>query len=190
MLFWPLLVALFAVSVGLGRVRLSPLRTHHWLLLLIGLTQIPIEGAAIVVAWLQALGWRRDRGESLSSAQFDFIQLSLVALTFAALFAMYLSIREGLLGTPQMQISGNGSNSAVLNWYQDRVANGPPILWVFSVPVIVYRIAMLFWALWLAQALLRWLRWGWECFCTGVIWRPLRTPPKPLEQVSIPVEPD
>ena len=89
-----------------------------------------------------------------------------------------------------MQISGNGSNWAVLNWYQDRAANGPPIVWVFSVPVIVYRIAMLFWALWLAQALLRWLRWGWECFCTGAIWRPLRTPPKPLEQVSIPVEPD
>jgi len=32
--------------------------------------------------------------------------------------------------------------------------------WVISVPLLVYRLAMLAWALWLALALLRWLRWG------------------------------
>jgi hypothetical protein len=186
-LFWPLLVSLIAVSAGLGRVRLSPLRTHHWMLLLIGLTQIPIEGAAVVVAWLLLLGWRSERGDSLPNAGFNFLQLLLVGLTVAALFAMYLSIHRGLLGTPEMQIAGNGSHSAMLNWYQDRADSGPPVAWVFSVPVIAYRIAMLGWALWLAQALLRWLRWGWECFGNGVMWRPLRSPAKPHEQESIPV---
>jgi len=43
--------------------------------------------------------------------------------------------------------------------------------WVISVPLLVYRLAMLAWALWLAIALLRWLRWGWECVTTGGGWR-------------------
>ncbi|NIN01182.1 MAG: hypothetical protein GTO24_24740 [candidate division Zixibacteria bacterium] len=33
---------------------------------------------------------------------------------------------------------------------------------------------MLAWALWLALAMLRWLRWGWGCFSHNAIWRPIR----------------
>jgi len=35
---------------GLGRVRSTPLRAHHWLLLGIGLTQVPIAAAALALA--------------------------------------------------------------------------------------------------------------------------------------------
>jgi hypothetical protein len=73
-----------------------------------------------------------------------------------------------------MQIAGNGSNAHLLRWYQDRASAAPAQAWLFSVPVLVYRLAMLAWALWLAQALLRWLRWGWQCFTSGELWRPLR----------------
>jgi hypothetical protein len=37
----------------------------------------------------------------------------------------------------------------------------------------VYRIVMLLWALWLSFVLLRWARWGWECFSAQGLWRPL-----------------
>jgi hypothetical protein len=30
---------------------------------------------------------------------------------------------------------------------------------------------MLAWALWLANTLLNWLRWGWNCFTTDGMWR-------------------
>ena len=43
-LFWPLLVVLAAVAVGLGRVGYTPLRAQHWLLLGLGLTQVPLRG--------------------------------------------------------------------------------------------------------------------------------------------------
>jgi hypothetical protein len=33
---------------------------------------------------------------------------------------------------------------------------------------------MLAWALWLAMALVGWLRWAWSCFSADEIWRPLR----------------
>jgi hypothetical protein len=36
---------------------------------------------------------------------------------------------------------------------------------------------MLAWALWLANSLLNWLRWGWGCFSAGGLWR---KSPRPL----------
>jgi len=173
-LFWSMLVALSAIAFGLSRLRVTPLRFHEWLLLGVGLTQVPIAAAALVALWLLALGWRAQRGTALPGRWFDLLQLVLVALSGAALVALLFSIHRGLLGSPEMQIAGNGSTSALLRWYQDRAIATPARAWLFSVPVLVYRLAMLAWALWLAQALLRWLRWGWECFSHGELWRPLR----------------
>jgi hypothetical protein len=62
----------------------------------------------------------------------------------------------------------------------------PAQAWLFSVPVLVYRLAMLAWALWLAQALLRWMRWGWQCFSSGELWRPLREERPRLEEPDAP----
>jgi hypothetical protein len=30
---------------------------------------------------------------------------------------------------------------------------------------------MLAWSLWLALALLSWLKWGWSCFASGDLWK-------------------
>jgi hypothetical protein len=43
----------------------------------------------------------------------------------------------------------------------------------------VYRAAMLAWALWLAMAVLRWMKWALRAWTTGGFWRPLRKP-KPV----------
>jgi hypothetical protein len=178
-LFWSILVALAALALGLSRLHLTPLRFHEWLLLGIGLTQVPIGAAAVVAVWLLALGWRSERGTAVPGRWFDLLQLVLVALSGAALLALLFSIHRGLLGSPEMQISGNGSTASLLRWYQDRTIATPAQSWLFSVPVLVYRLAMLAWALWLAQALLRWLRWGWQCFTAGELWRPLRQNDRP-----------
>jgi ABC-type Na+ efflux pump permease subunit len=47
-----------------------------------------------------------------------------------------------------------------------------PQVWVISWTSWIYRFAMLIWALWLAFALLGWLRWGWHCFSYQELWRP------------------
>jgi hypothetical protein len=176
-LFWSLLVAAILLALGLGRVRLTPLGWGSWLLLFVGLTQIPVFLSLIIVGWLCALGWRRDNTATASNAAFDMLQLLLAAWTAIALFVLIFAIRQGLLGLPDMQISGNGSNGLLLRWYQDRSAESIPTAWMISVPLSLYRLAMLAWALWLARALVRWLRWGWECFSHDGIWRPLREPP-------------
>jgi len=173
-LFWSFVAVLVVIALALGRIPFTPLRFYHWLLLGLGLTQVPIEAAAIVVVWLLALGARGDLGLLIPGRWFDLAQIGLVFLTVFALTALVVSIQGGLLGLPEMQVSGNGSSGFDLRWYEDRTGQLLPTAWVISVPVLYYRIAMLIWALWLAQALLGWLRWGWGCFTRGEVWRPLR----------------
>lgn len=178
-LFWSVLGVLALVAWGLSRVPGVPLRFHHWLLLGVGLTQVPVWMGALVAGWLLALAWRRARGAALEPGAFDAVQIALVAGTALALWALFAAIRQGLLGAPEMQIGGNGSNAGHLAWYQDRSAGEVPAARVYSVPLFVYRAAMLAWASWLASALLRWLRWGWESFSEGGLWRPLARRGKP-----------
>lgn len=172
-LFWSLLAIIVLLAVGLSRISFTPLRFHHWLLLGIGLTQIPLWMAFIVVGWLLALGLRKNWQHASAGKVFNLVQIGLVLLTLLALSVLFFAIQQGLLGLPNMQISGNRSYGAVLRWYQDRSSASLPQAWVLSVPLLVYRLLMLSWALWLAFALLRWLRWGWDCFSQQGLWRPL-----------------
>lgn len=180
-LFWPLLVVYLAIAVVLGGTRIAPLRTHQWLLLAVGLTQVGVVWAASVPLWLLALGWRRRHGGRIPGRWLDLAQLGLVLLTLAALAALLASIRAGLLGLPEMQVAGNGSSAELLRWYQDRTRGPLPQPALLSVPLFVYRALMLAWALWIAQALVGWLRFGWSAASTGELWRPLRRPRRDLE---------
>ena len=170
-LFWGLLLVFALVAVALGRFGLTPLRAGHWFLLSLGLTQVPVWWAAVVVGWLLALGWRKRQGASIGRFAFRALQVVLAVWTLVALASLFASIEAGLLGLPHMQISGNGSSAEHLQWFHDRMAGALPQMWAVSVPLMVYRLAMLLWALWLASALLSWLRWGWECFSEGGLWR-------------------
>jgi hypothetical protein len=174
-LFWSLLLVALLLALGLGRVPLTPLGWGSWFLLFVGMTQIPIWASGIVVAWLMLLGWRRANAELASSAgAFDALQLLIVGLTLLAGVTLIFAVQQGLLGYPDMQIRGNGSSSDLLRWYDDRSGDVLPTPWLVSVPLLVYRLVMLAWALWLARALVRWLRWGWDCFSEQGLWRPFR----------------
>lgn len=166
-LFWGLLLVFALIAVALGRFGATPLRAGHWFLFSLGLTQVPIWSAALVVGWLLALGWRKRQGAALAWRPFRALQIALGILTVLALSSLFASIEAGLLGLPQMQISGNGSSAEQLRWFHDRAADALPQMWAISVPLMVYRLAMLLWALWLASALLAWLNWGWGCFSEG-----------------------
>jgi hypothetical protein len=180
-LFWSLLAVALLVALALGRLPLSPLGATSWLFLFVGLTQVPIWLAIAIAGWLVALGWRRAH-PPVGDIAFNLLQTVLVALTALALAGLVFAIQQGLLGAPDMQIAGNGSTRELLRWYQDRSLAQLPGAFAFSVPLLVYRLAMLAWALWLAHALLGWLRLGWESFGTGGLWRSgalTRRPAKP-----------
>jgi len=170
-LFWGELIVILLIAIGLGRVKMTPLRTWHWILLGIGLSQTSIVTAVIVVGWLFAIGWREHMKESVSKTKFNSIQVLLGLLTLVALVNLFGAVEQGLLGYPDMQVSGNLSNAYDLKWYQDRAEALTPSAWVLSVPLLAYRILMLLWSLWLAFALLSWLKWGWQAFSKNGLWQ-------------------
>lgn len=183
-LFWSLLVVITLFAFGLSRIPFTPLRFHAWLLLGIGLSQVSLWMALIVVAWLLALGLRGRWQHTGLGLRFNLAQIGLVLLSLLALCLLFLAVQQGLLGSPDMQISGNGSYGNMLRWYQDRSADLLPQAQVLSVPLWVYRGLMLGWALWLAFALLGWLRWGWRCFSFQGLWRPIHWRQKPASIIN------
>jgi hypothetical protein len=183
-LFWSLLVVVALLAAGLARLRITPLRWRHWMLLGVGLTQVPAAVAALVAGWLLTLGWRRERGAALGDRAFRNLQRLIVLWTPLALAGLFFAIEQGLLGWPEMQVRGNGSSASELLWYQDRSGAALPRALLLSVPLLVYRAAMLAWALWLALALLGWLRWGWSAFSEGGLWRSSR-PARPAKAQEV-----
>lgn len=173
-LFWALLAIYLPAALLLGRLSISPLKGHQWFLIGLGLTQAHFAVVLIVVAWLLLLGWRRQHVAD-HWLGFNAIQILTVVATLVALACLVLAVEQGLLGVPEMQIAGNGSSSDRLIWFQDTCEHVLPQVSVYSVPLFVYRLAMLFWALWLASSLPEWLRRGWESFSTGGLWRHRKT---------------
>ncbi|MCK5522228.1 MAG: hypothetical protein KAI83_03750 [Thiomargarita sp.] len=171
-MIWGILIVIVLLSIGLGQVSLTPLNTFHWLLLGVVLSQVEIPLMLCVVGWLMMLGWRAQMSpDDKTALKFNAIQIGIILLTIVALSTLLLAIQKGLLGHPNMHIAGNGSSAYYLRWYEDRTGGLLPQVWVFSLSMWVYRIAMLLWALWISFALLRWLRWGWSCFSTHGLWK-------------------
>lgn len=169
-LIWGVLIVIVLFSIILGRIPITPLKHWHWFLLLLGLSQIPIASAVCVVVWLIALGIR-EKKQITSPTYFNTSQIGLGLLTLISLILLFIAVQQGLLGSPDMQITGNYSSAFNLNWYQDRNNQFLPIATVVSVPLMYYRVLMLLWSLWLAVSLLNWLKWGWTCFSNNGLWK-------------------
>ena len=178
-LFWGVLIVILVLAVALGYTSITPLTTLSWILLGVGLSQVPIWMSLIVVAWLFSLGLRQKIISKDNNMLFNITQVGIGALTFLALICLFVVIQQGLLGSPDMQVAGNGSSAYNFNWYQDRNNSQLPQAWLLSVPTMVYRLLMLAWALWLAFSLLRWLKWGWQQFSEAGVWRDVNVKPAP-----------
>lgn len=170
--FWAILIVAILVALVLGSSRLSPLNRTEWALLAIGLTQVHIVAAMFVVGWLFLLAYRGTQdSRRLPNWVFNLRQLGIVFVTIVSLIILLFAVGMGLLGHPDMFIVGNQSSRTYLQWFQPRGGLELPSVQVISVSVWYYRLLMLFWALWLAASLLRWLKWCWTQFSTDGMWK-------------------
>ena len=170
--FWVILAFAILAALILGGIKDSPLGRIQWVLLAIGLTQVPVIAGLFVVVWLFAIAWR----QRLDPTQiriwwFNLRQIFLILMTAIALGILVAAVGKGLLGEPEMYINGNGSYRTHLKWYQPRVGVDLPQPVIVTVSVWYYRLLMLLWSLWLAFAVLGWLSKGWKAFVSGGVWR-------------------
>lgn len=175
-LFWGELVILILLSLLLGRVPCTPLRAQHWLLIGLGLLQVPLFTGATVLGWFLALGYRQSGPELRHFALFNLRQIVLVIWTLMMVLGLLEAIRVGLTVSPEMAIVGNGSHGgqdALLRWYADRADRLMPQAVVWSLPVLAYKLFMLLWSLLLAVNLVGYLPWAYRAFSEWGLWRPM-----------------
>lgn len=173
-LFWGILIVIVLISYALGRIKGTPLNSLQWILLGFGLSASGPWGLVIIAGCIFALRARGDiKPDSMSLRLFNFMQVGLIILVFITVSTLFGVIEQGLLGSPEMQITGNGSNSYQLNWFSDRIAPVIPEATFISVPVYVYRLLMLAWSIWLAFAIVKWAQWGWSNYTKHGYWKSL-----------------
>ncbi len=176
-LYWgELVVALvlaFLLTFLLARRGWTSLRFHHWFLLVLGFSTFSWTALALIVCWLLALDWRQRAGALAQwrAWQFNGMQVGLALLSVVALVCLIAVIPSGLLGMPDMGVAGHGSYGNRLSWFSDQSGGTLPVVAIVTLPMWVYRAAMLVWALWLAQALIGWLRRGLAGWMQGGYWR-------------------
>lgn len=161
-LFWSLFGVLAVVALVLGHYRLTPLGTMSWFVLLLGVAPSSFLSAMLLVGCF--IGFSQmprilKRFPDLRNLEWAPKAL-MIALALMATGVLWGSVQTALLGFPDMLITGNASTVFNLHWYQDRFENQPEPAWAFSISLTAYRALMLVWALWMAFATVRWLRWG------------------------------
>ncbi len=181
-LLWSQLLVLLLVAWVLARWAPTPLRWYHWLLLGLGFSTFAWTAFALVAAWLIVLGLRArlDGGTMVSRGLFNLMQIGLGLFTLAALLVLVAAVPAGLLGQPDMHVAGVVGDpvggARHLHWLLDRSQGMLPQAGALSLPLWCYKLAILAWALWLANALIGWLRWGFGAWSRGGYWR--AAPPK------------
>jgi hypothetical protein len=173
-LYWAELAVFVALALLLGRVARSPLETHEWLLVGLGLSTFSWSVLLLFAVWVFVFEWRSRWTTDARPWVFNATQLALIALTVVALGSLLTAIPNGLLGSPDMDVTGAGSHAGQLAWFHDRVDDALPRPVAISISIWFYKAAMLAWALWLSFAVVRWVRWAWDAFSAGKLWQ--RTP--------------
>ena len=169
-LYWSELLALIAAAVLLGRLKATPLRWWHWLLLGIGFSTFSWGALAVVAIWLLAFGTRDRWSAGWTRRAYNLSQIGFGLLTALAFSAILIGIPSGLLGNPDMHVTGFQSEGHQLTWFADQTETTTPGAAVWSLPMWTYKALILAWALWLSLALVRWLPWVWSCFAARGLW--------------------
>ncbi len=179
-LFWGVFATVVLAALVLGRSGVTPLKSYEWLLLSLGVATINVYVLILIAAWFIAIQVRGKLKQPLLPSQFALMQILLLGFSVVTLLSMMGSIPYSLLASPEMYITGNHSSAHSLRWYHDQTDGVLPTAWVVSVPLWVYRVTMLLWSLWLAFALMRWIRWAWLQLGVQGYWRrSVETPSEP-----------
>jgi hypothetical protein len=171
MLYWGLALVMVVFALAVARVPGSIVSTGDAVLLALGLSVCSLPAAMLMLLWVLALAARPALMARMEGVRLkNLLQVAGMLLGAVAVIALVISVPLALLSSPDMRIEGNGSSSYFYRWFVDVRGDESAAPWVVSVPLWVYRAAMLGWSLWLAFALIRWVRDAWAVYSRNGIW--------------------
>ena len=174
-LFWGIALVVLVIAVGLSRLEGFPLTTPAAVFLTFGASLANLWALLFAGAWFIAIWWRnRNDLGGVESPYYAFGQLVFLMVSVLAIAVLVATVPLALLGQPDMQITGNGSNARDYFWYADYSATSLPTAWVISLPRWIYLIAMFAWSIWLAAALVNWVRLAWQAVSKPQFWPPAK----------------
>ena len=107
--------------------------------LLVALGPIIPTVLAVVVAWLLSAGAREQWRSLIPPWRYNATQVLFALFTVIALLSIIVSLPSGLLGAPDMHVTGNGSSGNSLVWFADRSDSLLPLASAWSVPILLPR---------------------------------------------------
>ena len=169
--FWGTAIVIFIVAVTISRLPGIPFSTVDAILLSLGATLANLWALLFAGVWFISIWWRMQRDFSgISQRSYRLMQLLFVFVSVVAVSVLIYTVPIALLGQPDMQIAGNHSTGWTYHWFADESGAELPTAWVFSFPMWAYRLAMLGWSLWLAFALLKWIKAAWTAVSFPEFW--------------------
>jgi hypothetical protein len=174
-LYWSQLLVLLGVAWALSRLpgTLFSLRTA--VLLVLGFSTFPgtVIWLAMLVGWVSWVAWReRHDLTGWSAGRFNLGQLALAGFTALTVLGVMIAIGMGLLGAQPDMMLRAPPGLEVLTWVVSVVPAGPVDgATVISVPLWIYQVALLAWALWFANWLVRAVRRALNAWLAGGYWR-------------------
>jgi hypothetical protein len=172
-LYWSELAIFIVIAWLLGRWSKSPLRFAEWLLLGLGLSTQSWLVFTFVATWLVVMRWREKWNPGPDMIfRYNAVQALLALFTlFVVTSLLFSGIRNGLLATPDMGILDESYGEGHMWWFTDQSAGVLDAPTVISAPMWLYRTLFFAWACGMAFALVRWLRWAFNAWTIGGIWR-------------------
>lgn len=170
--FWVAFVLVLLIAPWIGKKSWIPVRGYEWVLLGLGFSLSFWPGLVGLLLWLIVLQAKPLWSAFIRSPRiYNLAQVVLVALSLWVLVSFVVAVPTSLLANPRMAVTGQYWSGAFV-WYQDRLAVGAGVkdeayAAVLSLPLWVYRVAMMLWCLWLANRMVQWARWGWGRLALG-----------------------
>jgi len=191
-LYWGELIVMLLVAFAIARAHVLPLRLHEAFLLGIGFSTVSWWSLVVFVAVLGAFAWRARWSERGRNWRFNLTQLALAVAALVGAGVLLAALNGGLLGYPNLHVTGHGSSATQLRWFADQTEGALPAASAWVLPMWVYRALMLAWAFWMAWFLIRIGRFAFESWTAGGAWAKWAQPkavaaavePPPLEPAA------
>lgn len=188
-LYWGELLVMLLLAFGVARSGFLSIKLHEAFLLGIGFSTVSWWSLVLFAAVLAAFAWRARWPRAGRHALFNLTQLALVVAALIAAGALLAALNGGLLGYPDLHVTGHSSTATNLRWFADQTDGVLPDASAWVLPMWMYRALMLAWAFWMAWFLIRIGRSVFESWTAGGAWAPWRRPkPKAPESEPPPLE--